>query len=552
MLQTELFLLGNDDKLHKSCDLVVDNSYSIRKRLLVFEMPFLIDLQKECNLRFSERQLESVIRILPVDNQPSFLASVVKEEISRDFIAEESAFALRLERKLHSDEFKFGLMRLAHHRIATSENFNEEAISKALEMLNNINVLGVNKIECYLVFKGNRIQNSERQCPFFVEQEKSEDPKSWNIYIDEKNLKVSYTAEASLYIKLVDIIQSMTGNLPENSVTFVSCMLTCDTNAIDEILDDFGIEQFTGDIRFRRDFRSPGQFLPLHLHCYLNLDVLHLNPGEFAALEVDDPLDRLHCREDLDNSVWPTFLVVKIVEVIGKESEPFLTVYRVESGSDEFMTGSADVLYAFDLTADGTKETGHSSNADGSEMSLDDVKKIIRVAFESIGNLPAERRTKMVKRLLLRWHPDRNSESNRQMCIDAEKYIWELEESMEQSNMASEGSQPLFTIALRVTETEENVIWTTRKLYEACLSFRVKEHKKFKEQPARLAGRQYPDDAGCSKERESDHHLNGELNPQPGFGRNLLLQAELDFKAARNDVSRKERACQKYYQVGPM
>jgi len=123
--------------------------------------------------------------------------------------------------------------------------------------LNKISVIGVNKIECYLVFKGRQIPNSERQAPFFVEQRVSEDPESWTIYIDEKKLKVSNTADTSLYIILVDIIQSMTGDLAEHAASYVSCMLKSDTNAIDEILDDFGIEQFTGDSRLsRRVFQS--------------------------------------------------------------------------------------------------------------------------------------------------------------------------------------------------------------------------------------------------------------------------------------------------------
>jgi sacsin len=165
-----------------------------------------------------------------------------------------------------------------------------------------------------------------------------------------------------------------------------------------------------------------------------------------VALEIEDPAlngsIEIGIDEDVnaDADLDPTYIFVHVVKKLESESKvPLMQEYQINDGTEINLTVKAYQLYKFirkpkkyDDEGMYTKEMQvmiYSRNAQEEEskerqqpVSFKDACKEIRMSLNEAWKLPDKEKSKIVKRLLLKWHPDKNPE-NVPFCTKVFQYI---------------------------------------------------------------------------------------------------------------------------------
>jgi hypothetical protein len=197
----------------------------------------------------------------------------------------------------------------------------------------------------------------------------------------------------------------------------LALILECEVTKIHSVLDDWDIAPLNS--------RGPptnypviGDYVPPDMHGLLiqDVDVL-FQAGWLVALEKDDPMDR-------GERGTPTFIVVQIVKLIPSEdtNSPNLAhVYRVRITEDgDEIDVRANALYAFrrpeslleqavvlhSINNEQDQPYVHSAAHDSTD--LDAILKELRTTLIEAWRLPEDERKRVIRRLRLTWHPDKN------------------------------------------------------------------------------------------------------------------------------------------------
>lgn len=519
--------------LQKSSELVFDDSPHFLPRLKKFNQLFVVDLKRVGLKSSSFINYKDLLTRLPPSVRPQILSQVVTEEFADSSEGSEFTVKLRiaasLERQLSSEEFFRGIVRLIRHKNKENENLNENIFTSINDRMRSIEFLGLNRIVTKLVYQGDQIPDSEGEVSYFVNKVSAPAGKSiWKVYVRpdvDENL-------SKLYLAVTQVIAEVCEGLLGEAVMFIQEMLRIDPSQIWCMLDEMNITQ---DDSYRGSSSNPlplpGSFIPVEDHHLLNEDFENIAPGEYVGYEMDDP--SMQQREGDATFIYAVILE----EVNAQENRSLLSKYymvNVRNDKEPQEVEFAD-LYKFHRLQSsplGLSDGLEKGNTKDKAMVLKQTAEILVEAWQ----LPEKRRRKIVKRLFLRWHPDKNP-GEKSLCDEVLQHI--------QEEIARLGRVQSDVIDGQSCYTPFFDLW----------GMRAKRQHMHREKYKKNYRRMYT---------SSDEALRGDSssgvppsfctkNPQPGEARRWLRQAEADLAAASNDLSRRnpsyEWACFKCHQV---
>ena len=303
-----------------------------------------------------------------------------------------------------------------------------------------------------------------------------------------------------------------------------------------------------------------GTYVPVKSHCFLRQDMWLLATNELAALEIDDPL----VSDERDEMLAPTYVIVEILErlVVGGnrvedavECSEARVRYRVKINSHEEMTVSASLLYAFIRQKNDTSDVTESIETCDYVSITRDLKIILQDAYQ----LSEDDKKTILKRQFLRWSHEKNLR-NTDLASKVTEFILLACEKLDEGQQIDDNdvmkiNTPMY--ALTLTQAASSCSSSRgNSLAGSCLRYmqkRAKQHRQHQQQFERTLAHSKTD----VQQRKTENFFRSfgtQSNPQPGYARRWLRQAEVDMQAASNDegvagCAAYEWSCYKYYQV---
>ena len=516
--------------LHESSKLIFnDGPRSNLDRLQMFNHPFLLDLKvMKVNCGSAMTNYRELVMKLPTAIRPKMLLSVVSEKLidSRNSVRVTSEAAMLLKQRLSSPQFFSGMVRLIRDVNSQNEDFDEELIGSIESGLRSIEICVISNLTTILFCDGNPIPESEEKVRYFLEKTTS-CGETWTVYLDAGMAMGENTFVASL---VSNVIVDLYGGLLGQRAGLISQMLNCSPHEISALLDSLKVRS---DDSYRAAeghiFPDLGSFIPLDDHHLLNDAFEEFDPGEYVGYELEDPT--LHHEEGL-----ATYIYARIVKEVTDQGHPLVAKrYIIDIGGNHKIEVDAADLYKFHrLDAPTSLEIVVSRNQQPIERpqsrNKQEIFDEISDQLEEAWKMPEDKRRKVIKRLYLRWHPDKNvgdEEFCNEVCKHLQSEISRLERgeprgSQQATNMGATGTQhgsydDFFTSWGRRARHHH----TQREGYRTRQPFRGRTTRR--------------------------------PNPQPGEARRWFRQAEADIVAVENDITCSkpsyEWACFKCHQV---
>lgn len=523
--------------LHRSTELMFDDTPHLKTRLQNLKQLFVVDFKKaglQCN---SSLNYKDLVMNLSTAVRPQMLSDAIKETFSdcSDEVAVQLSVADTLKKQLCSEQFFHGVLRLIRHAHHGKGKLEESLIASIEGRLRNIEFLVMIKIETKLMFKGADVPGSKAEVPYFVDKVFEDDKNIWKVYVNAE----AEDSLSKIYLPLTRVIAEACGGLLQETVMFIPEMLRSEPNKIWSILDEMNIRQDDSYNASNSDLLpQPGSYIPIEDHHLLNEAFENLAPGEYVGYEMDDP-----SMQQKEGDATFIYAVI-IAEVnIEESSTLFGKFFKINVGHDkEPRVVEFAELYKFHRLQ--SSFLGLSDQQETATQSRDRKKIFAEITdvLEEAWRLPEERRRKIVKRLVLRWHPDKNL-GDETFCTEAFQHI--------QNEIAR----------LEKEERREGESENHQSSYETFFNHwreRARQHNAQRREYKETFIRKYGTSESTSRSGDSWPCIPPSFckkNPQPGEARRWFRQAEADLAAADNDLATEkpsyEWVCFKCHQVRP-
>ena len=468
---------------------------------------------------------------LPTALRPKMLSSLVKETISsKNEITTLSVEAVNsLKHKLSCPQFIAAIVRLIRDENQTRKDINHDAIANVEKRLRSIDVCVVENLRSVLLCDGSPIPGSQKKVSFVLEKSVLSNEERWNVYLDL--LSVMNETFAHIY-KLSDVIVDALEGLLGNTALMVPRLLDCHPGDMSALLDALDVRPDDSYVpRTEVDiFPKLGTFIPLIDHHLLNDAFEEFEPGEYIGFELEDPT--LNREEGV-----PTYIYARVVREVSEKSFPLLTKrYKIDIGGGQELEVDVADLYKFHRLSTLSSAIAVFERQERSPLErprsrnlqevLDEISKLLEVAWK----LPEEKRRKIVKRLYLQRHPDKNV-GDEEFCTEVCKHI--QSETSRLKRGEPRGSQQSPDVGS--SRSQRGFYDDFFHSWEA----RAREHSAQRE--------------GYRYEQKFPRNFAKAKNPQPGEARRWLRQARADIAATENDIVYQrpsyEWACFKCHQV---
>ena len=393
-----------------------------------------------------------------------------------------------------------------------SEKFDEEVIGRVESGLLGIDIRIASNLRTTLLYDEFPIPDSEARVHHFLKKNLASEGESCTVYVDAMY-------ENRLLALVSSAIMELYGEFLGKRAGLISQMLQCHPREIWPLLDSLEIRADNSYLERRaKIYPKPGSFIPHEDHHLLNEDFQFFDPDDYVGFELDDP------TLNLESGV-ATYIYARIVEEV-TDPDCFLVAkrYRIDIGDNQEMEVDATDLYKFhrpedlncaaiDVT-DGLSENfsrhyvNPSNDKDMHEI-FDEISDLLEQAWK----MPEEKCRKVIKRLYLRWHPDKNV-GNEELCNEVFKHLQNEISQLERGEPRDiPQTHPGFTECTQRTSYDDFFFsWGNR----------ARQHHAQRE--------------GYRTRQQSHGSSYDRQNPQPGEARRWFRQARADVTAVMNDI----------------
>ncbi|XP_020614744.1 sacsin-like [Orbicella faveolata] len=424
--------------LMKASELIFNDAPHYFDRVHDFNLPFVVDLKRANVVCKGNANYKDLIVLLPTAVQPKMMSCVIIEKFAESEGCSERfdvGAASSLRKQLHSEEFYRGIVRLIRHANQDC-GLDEAVVATVRNNLQSIELLGMNKIVTHLVHNGEVIRGSEIEVPYFLEKVLQSGQEIWKVYVNI--VEDAEETISAIILTLTEVIDEACKGLLRNTTHYISAMLLSQPGKIFSLLDRRNIRQDNSYDTDKGDvFPPPGSFIPIAMHNLLNPAFQAFTPGEYVGYELGDPSLELQEGD-------ATYIYAVIIEEMPSDHASLLSkFYKINIGEGkEPQIVEATMLYKFHRAQEITSTQVALSDQQRSSHSTTDKQKIfdeISRALEEAWNLPEERRRRIVKRLFLQWHPDKNP-GNEVFCTEVFQHIKSEIERLERGESRRGGS----------------------------------------------------------------------------------------------------------------
>ena len=516
--------------LMKATELIFDDAPHYQGRIQDFNLPFVVDPKRTKVCCKANANYKDLIMLLPAAERPQMMSCVIEEKFA-DSEGNAERFdvgaASALKKQLHSEQFYRGVVRLIRH--ANQDGvLDENVVANVRCSLESIEFLGMSKIITHLVHKGNVIRGSKLEVPYFLEKVSESSEGIWKVYVNA--IEDAEETISTIALMLTQVIAEACRGLLRDTTMYIPAMLLSQPGKICSLLDrmkirpDDSYDADKGDL-----FPPPGSFIPIAMHNLLNPAFQAFAPGEYVGYELDDPSMELQEGD-------ATYIYAVITEELpNDDASLFAKSYKISIGHDkEPKIVYATDLYKFHRIEEVTSTEvvpsdmqGRSITTTEKQQMLDEISKTLEEAWR----LPEDRRRQIIKRLFLRWHPDKNP-GNEEFCTEVFQHIKNEIERLERGELRNYGAS-----------------------YGAFYGFWGSRASRYNSQRREYRDSFYRHYGSCGNRTRSFEVPPSfcTTNPQPREARRWFRQAEADLAAADNDIDTEkpsyEWACFKCHQV---
>ncbi|KAL3892284.1 hypothetical protein ACJMK2_004503 [Sinanodonta woodiana] len=414
MIDRTLYLPNRDLILKDAKNLIVSDLKSAEERLLECNLDFFVGFP-ELKIRIIDPQ--PIVKALPECCRPRLLSEIAIEHSEKsDIVILESKTAENIEQFLHSTDFLHGIMRLVKHmKNEEHKQFTRDDEEKLYNQIQNLRVRKVVGLYTYLILEGQRIQSSKKSEMYFIDQEMVENTIHYTMYFQSENENID-TDENIFYKVQSGIARMIRKWIEHSSEIFVTKidelydMLNCfkGNNSIDQTLDKHHIDPLDRPQGVLHSvFPPPGTYVPKEFHPFLEqgFSLFHRYEYDSLAYELEDEIDQ-------SDNAEPVYIYVHIIRPLLSDEPGTFGVkqqYLIDIGAKENKRVYGYTLFKFERKQDTTtQELLPTDNVAVGSLPFDDICHQVRNIFHEAWSLPTKERQRILRRLMLRWHPDRN------------------------------------------------------------------------------------------------------------------------------------------------
>ncbi|KAK6186977.1 hypothetical protein SNE40_006231 [Patella caerulea] len=423
MTEDGLFLPNRNGILTKSTELVLIDNASLYQRVENLTLPYFIGFEE---MDIVDADQWRIHNNCPKKYQMQSLRKVVKETIVPEFLenaVQNTTFTNQVSDMLKDEHLLKGVVRLVRHNTdkyrKTIDDKTNSLLDEAIQTVVNIEIFEVANLMTQLIYQDQAVPGSEEPCTiFFVKQHRSEQLASYSLYVDKAGPKdglIEYHRTLSkLFRQIFDI--DIGGHFRD----IWERVVRGNSGAIQSYLDKQKINCSNPGFNLRYTLFPPvGTNIPEKLHWLLDNSFCDFDKGEYVGYEVYDPL-----VEDISDdgitvdAPYYTCIYAKIVEKIQAETDTEFAVYSINVGKGEPIQTSVTRLYKFhrnntstsrELVLSGTGEAESQIEGNNDNLDIKTILRDIRQNLERAWKYSDEsERRRVLKRLLLKWHPDKN------------------------------------------------------------------------------------------------------------------------------------------------
>ncbi|XP_070206314.1 sacsin-like [Littorina saxatilis] len=462
-------------RLMDSKTVVVDVKIRHQKRLKT-EVEGLLVFVNFALLGLKNHNLHEEVKLLPHSCRMKEWHEVVKEVLLESCRREatQDSDTRSITKLLHSADLAHVVKRLKNHKLVqTGEKLEEDEGKRIEDALKHMAVFKTQDLRTVLVLHGSELPDSSEEKTFFIFEER------------QRNLSDSETAaKVSLYMDTNQEVGTDNVRIKKNirflrkaiykavgfdiAADLDDCL--ADLSAASEIMDEADITPYSGWQPAESAYPPPGVLIPDTMHFMLDQDVYEFEVGHFVACELNDPLvdvqeskhtittdDEWSSPQDLQPSTSgeksakqkPSYIFCKVKRVIEPETDMnvdtrtrllllrYVIVIGENDGEEELKEVQGCELYKFIrptpvASVPFTGDTAPPLAAFSQPGASDDLKAVLRDIRRQLRSMPdAKSRKQVSKRLILKWHPDKNP-GKEKFCTEVFQAIQDYMSRLEQ------------------------------------------------------------------------------------------------------------------------
>ncbi|KAL3892280.1 hypothetical protein ACJMK2_004499 [Sinanodonta woodiana] len=406
-----LYLPNRDLILKDAKNLIVSDLISAEERLLECKLDFFVGFPE---LKIDVFDPRPFVKALPECCRPRLLSEIAIEYLEKSDIVElESNNAENIEQFLHSPDFLHGILRLVKHmKNKQKKQFTWDEEQKICDQVQSLKVREVVGLYTYLILDGERIQSSRGSEMYFIEHEMVENTVHFTMYFQSEN--ENNTRDEHIYYMVQPGIVRMIRYCIGHSFEIIGFevmyeMLNCykGKRSINQILDKHHIDPFDRPQGLSQSIFPPGTYVPKEFHPFLEQGFSEFHQYEYDSLayELEDEIDQ-------SDSAEPVYIYVNIIRPLQTDEPGLFGIkqqYLIDIGAREHIRVYGYTLFKFERKQDTpTQDLLPVDIVAVGSLPFDDICHQITNILREAWSLPTKERHRILRRLMLRWHPDRN------------------------------------------------------------------------------------------------------------------------------------------------
>lgn len=425
-----LYLPATDGKLHPSGALHYnDTVFEVRRLEDALKDKFLL-LEKlsQCYLSSDIYKHHQLLQLLPQRLQPKMLSRKTEERVlewnmQMCELEPDCEFSGWFQNHLSSLPFRHGLICLIREQ-AKGEITQEDAADTCTKTFGSIQIVCCKNLETALWLENEQLPATTSETDVFVKREQE----GCLFYLSHNDVMLPKVIN-DINMTLTKEINALLGNkIASHHLPVLGQLLMCDNmEDVKKALAKNGILDSAEAESPLLSAPAPGADIPEEWYDSLDMNLLNnFEEGEYVGYGINNK-----------------YVYAIIVEEVSGNTGAHSQRYRIDIGQQEPIEVSCLDLYQFkrhkkpgrgrrfDTSAESfpleaVSRAGAAPDsqpsARSSPASLEEAKREIDKCLEEIWPLPEEERNKALKRLYLRWHPDKNLDCYH-LATEAFKYL---------------------------------------------------------------------------------------------------------------------------------
>lgn len=440
-----LYLPSTDGKLYESSTLFFNDTCFQANRLedsLKTKLKLLVKLN-QCHFQEDPYEHQKLLQLLPEQIHPKLLSRVISVNLVGAHVehcdyGKSCEFSGWFQKRLSSHEFHHGLMCLIREQSKGTIS-QTEAAHMCKSTFGKIQIVCCKALHTELLLNHQPLEGTETETQVYVEKQQDE-----CVFYLKHNDNMAHKVVNEVNMYLTKEINALLENILNSlSLPVLGHLLLCENmEDVERALEQHGVRN-TASAEEGLGFRpSPGTPIPEEWHDSLDMDPLNsFEKGEYVGF----------CKDELE-SEYVFAIVVECLDEHSGQTRQNPSRYRIQIGHEKIIEVSSLDLYQFKRE----KRLGPAGNVNCTDVdilsplspsepsrsvpsrsepsqsvpspkrplpqTLEEVKTEIDQSLEQIWKMSDEDKSKAIRRLYLRWHPDKNLD-NTELANEAFKYL---------------------------------------------------------------------------------------------------------------------------------